>query len=162
MGTRRHRPLPSTLALPVGLALAACGGGGDRKVDYALVEVGDAGYAGYASDTSGFGRVAYAYRIGRYAVTLGQYAAFLNAVAATDPYALYDPRMTSDLNSAGITRTGAPGGYRYAVMDNHGSSAKRPVTYVTWLDAARFASWMANGQPSGAQDAATTENARAP
>lgn len=156
MRMRRHLEFPGALALLVALAVAACGGGsGDHKLDYELVEVGD---AGNASDTSGFGRVAYAYRIGKYSVTLGQYTAFLNAVAATDSYALYDPRMASDLNSAGITRTGAPGGYRYAVMDNEGSSANRPVTYVSWLDAARFANWMANGQPSGAQDASTTEN----
>lgn len=156
MRTRRHRPSTSALALLAALVLTACGGdGGDRKVEYALVEVGD---PGNPSDSSGFGRVDYRYRIGKYAVTLGQYAAFLDAVAATDTYALYDPRMASDLNSAGIARSGAAGAYRYAVMDNQGSSANRPVTYVTWLDAARFANWMANGQPRGQQDASTTED----
>jgi formylglycine-generating enzyme required for sulfatase activity len=43
-------------------------------------------------------------------------------------------------------------------MENDGSSANRPITYVSWFDAARFANWMSNGQPQGAQDATTTEN----
>ncbi|MFM9133933.1 MAG: SUMF1/EgtB/PvdO family nonheme iron enzyme, partial [bacterium] len=34
----------------------------------------------------------------------------------------------------------------------------RPITYVNWFDAARFANWMANGRPTGAQGPATTEN----
>jgi formylglycine-generating enzyme required for sulfatase activity len=66
--------------------------------------------------------------------------------------------MATDLNSAGIGRAGSSGRYTYAVMDNDGSSANRPITYVSWLRAARFANWMANGQPSGAQDATTTED----
>jgi formylglycine-generating enzyme required for sulfatase activity len=35
--------------------------------------------------------------------------------------------------------------------------ADRPVNYVSWGDAARFANWLHNGQPSGAQDLTTTE-----
>jgi formylglycine-generating enzyme required for sulfatase activity len=37
-------------------------------------------------------------------------------------------------------------------------SANRPITYVSWFDSARFANWMANGQPTGAQGSTTTEN----
>jgi len=37
-------------------------------------------------------------------------------------------------------------------------SANRPITYVSWFDSARFANWMANGQPTGAQGFTTTEN----
>ena len=66
--------------------------------------------------------------------------------------------MATDLNSAGITRSGSSGNYIYSVMMNSGSSANRPITYVTWLDAARFANWMANGQPTGEQNSTTTEN----
>jgi hypothetical protein len=33
-----------------------------------------------------------------------------------------------------------------------------PVNRVTWFDAARFANWMSNGQPTGAQTPRTTEN----
>lgn len=53
-------------------------------------------------------------RIGKLDVTIGQYAVFLNAVAASDPHALYSPSMATDLNSAGISRAGAAGGYTYA------------------------------------------------
>jgi formylglycine-generating enzyme len=139
------------------LALPACGGsdGAGPGVDYHLVTVGN---PGNADDVTGFGGVPYVYRIGTYSVTIEQYATFLNAVAANDTYSLYDSRMTTDLNSAGIRRDGEPGRYTYAVLDNAGSSANRPITYVNWFDAARFANWMSNGQPVGAQDDSTTED----
>ncbi len=66
--------------------------------------------------------------------------------------------MGTDLDVAGITRGGSSGSYTYSVMNNAGSSANRPITYVSWFDAARFSNWMANGQPTGAQVATTTEN----
>jgi formylglycine-generating enzyme required for sulfatase activity len=62
--------------------------------------------------------------------------------------------MGTDSNSAGITRDGSIGNYTYAVK----GSGARPVTYVSWFDAARFANWVANGQPTGAQQNSTTEN----
>ncbi len=49
-----------------------------------------------------YGGVSYAYNIGTTEVTVGQYTAFLNAVAATDTYLLYNTRMETDLNIAGI------------------------------------------------------------
>ena len=36
--------------------------------------------------------------------------------------------------------------------------ADRPVNYVSFWDAARFANWLHNGQPTGAQDPGTTES----
>ena len=111
------------------------------------------GNAGNANDTTGYGGVGYDYGIGKYEVTLNQYTAFLNAVGATDTYGLYNTSMGTDLNSAGIARSGASGGYTYAVM----GSGNRPVTYVSWYDSARFANWLGNGQPTGAQAAGTTE-----
>jgi sulfatase modifying factor 1 len=36
--------------------------------------------------------------------------------------------------------------------------ADRPVNYVSWGDAARFANWLHNGQPTGPQDLTTTED----
>ena len=38
------------------------------------------------------------------------------------------------------------------------TSSNRPVNYVSWGDACRFANWLHNGQPTGAQDLATTED----
>ena len=35
--------------------------------------------------------------------------------------------------------------------------ARRPVNFVSWADAARFANWLHNGQPSGDQTSNTTE-----
>ena len=118
-------------------------------VTYEMVTVGD---AGNAADTTGYGAVNYEYQIGKYDVTIGQYTAFLNAVARTDTYGLYHTSMATNLNIAGISRSGSPGTYTYSVMDNGGSSANRPITYVSWFDAARFANWMQNGQGSGSTE----------
>jgi formylglycine-generating enzyme required for sulfatase activity len=115
------------------------------------VPVGNAG--NFNDSATGFGGVGYDYRIGKYEVTVGEYAAFLNAVAKTDTYALYHLSMATNLNIAGISRSGASGNYSYSVI----GSASKPVTYVSWGDAARFANWLHNGQPSGLQVASTTE-----
>ncbi len=118
------------------------------------IETVTVGNPGNANDTTGYGGVDYTYNIGKYEVSLTQYTAFLNAVAATDTYALYNTSMGTDSKIAGISRSGSSGSYTYAVL----GSGNRPVTYVSWFDAARFANWMANGQTTGAQDATTTEN----
>jgi formylglycine-generating enzyme len=113
------------------------------------------GNAGNPNDpATGLGRVNYDYGISKYEVTIGQYVAFLNAVAATDTYNLYNPFMATNLNIAGIAQSGASGSYTYSAI----GSANRPVTYVGWGDAARFANWLHNGQPIGAQNANTTED----
>jgi sulfatase modifying factor 1 len=127
-------------------------------VSYTLVPVGNAGNAKDPVTGGIYGGVAYDYEIGKYHVTIGQYTAFLNAVAKTDTYSLYDVSMATDLNVAGIRQTGVSGSYTYSVINNSGTSANRPITYVSWWDAARFANWLANGQPTGAQTSTTTEN----
>jgi hypothetical protein len=48
------------------------------------------GNPGNAADTTGYGRVDYAYGIGKTHITIDQYCEFLNAVAKTDTYGLYD------------------------------------------------------------------------
>lgn len=125
-------------------------------VELALTPVGDPG--NQADPITGFGAVKEAFQISTKAITIGQYTAFLNAVAKRDRHQLFNSRMQSDLNIAGIERLGKPGKYLYRVIDNSGDSADRPITYVSWLDAARFANWMSNGQPSGPQNSRTTEN----
>ncbi|NOS70091.1 MAG: SUMF1/EgtB/PvdO family nonheme iron enzyme [Verrucomicrobia bacterium] len=115
------------------------------------VPVGNAGNA--ADPATGLGSVSYDYGIGKYEVTLNQYTAFLNAVGATDTYGLWNSQMGSNPNIMGISRSGASGSYAYSVI----GSGNRPVTFVSWFDSARFVNWLHNGQPTGAQNAATTE-----
>jgi len=108
---------------------------------------------GNAADSTGFGAVGATYRIARSEVTNAQYAGFLNAVAATDTFALYNTSMASGLG--GITRSGSTGSFSYAPI---GGRADLPVNFVSFYDALRFANWLHNGQGSGAQDASTTED----
>ncbi len=123
-----------------------------------MVPVGNAGNANDPATGNLYGGVNYSYQIGKYDVTIGQYTDFLNAVAATDTYSLYNGSMATDLNAAGISRSGTSGAYTYSVITNGGNSASRPITHVSWWDSARFSNWMANGQPTGAQSSTTTEN----
>jgi sulfatase modifying factor 1 len=109
-----------------------------------FVTVGD---AENQADTNpgGFGAVSYEYEIGRYEVTNAEYTAFLNAVAKSDPYGLYMTNMGLDARG-GISRDGTSGSHTYAVKAN---MANKPVNFVNWFDAARFANWMHNGQGTG-------------
>lgn len=106
----------------------------------------DVGNAGNAADATGYGAVAYEYRIAKNETTIGQYAEFLNAVAKSDPYGLYAPEMATDNKIKGISRSGADGSYSYTVTAGSGN---KPITYVTWFDAARFVNWLHNGQGNG-------------
>jgi len=120
------------------------------------VPVGNPGNAGdFRYAAWGPGAVSYGYRIGTYEVTAGQYTQFLNAVAADDAYLLYGPAMWSNTEGCKIERSGSPGTYTYAVAPDW---ADRPVNFVSWGDAARFANWMHNGQPVGPQGLNTTED----
>ena len=109
-------------------------------------------YGGYGPDAI-VGAVDYAYNIGRYEVTAGQYAEFLNAVAATDTYGLYNTSMDSDSFGCQITQNGSSGSYYYDFSGrpsgNESDWTNRPVNYISWGDAARFANWLHNGQGNG-------------
>lgn len=100
------------------------------------------------------GSVSATFWMGRYEVTNAEYAEFLNAVAKSDPNGLYHPGMASDARG-GITRSGNPGHYAYAVKSGRG---QQPVVFVSLYDAMRFANWLHNGQPTGAQANGTTED----
>ena len=117
------------------------------------IEMVPVGNAGNPADTSTYGAVSYPYSIGKYEVTNAQYAQFLNAVAVTDPNALYNTNMGSNARG-GITRSGALGSYTYVVKAFMGD---KPVNFVSWYDALRFCNWLHNGRPTGEQDSATTE-----
>ena len=112
------------------------------------------GNAGNDADDTGYGSVNYEYSIATTEVTTAQYVEFLNAVAATDTYGLYNEDMSSSEQYQGINRSGNSGYYTYTV--NTGWENK-PVVYVSWYDTLRFTNWLHNGQQSGTQDVTTTE-----
>jgi formylglycine-generating enzyme required for sulfatase activity len=121
------------------------------------VTVGDAGNAADTvvmdDSTTGYGSVGYEFAIGKYEVTIGQYNTFLNSVASVTSASyivnLWNASMTDNLNIAGISRSGSGtlgDPYSYSVI----GSDNRPITYVSWFDAARFANWVNNGATLGA------------
>jgi formylglycine-generating enzyme required for sulfatase activity len=118
----------------------------------------------------------------KYDVTIGEYVQFLNAVAATDTYGLYNSYMAVDgylgeyFPTVGITQSGSAGSYTYSVSYNASdwnsyatynpslypsalaAAADCPVTCITWGDAARFCNWLQNGQPTNlGETAGSTE-----
>jgi formylglycine-generating enzyme required for sulfatase activity len=101
------------------------------------VTVGNPGNV--ADPLTGYGAVDYAYQIGKYEVTNAQYCEFLNAMGSSNSGSIYNPEMSG----YGIQRRGDFGNYVYNVT---AALANRPVVYVSWFDAARFANWMMNGQ----------------
>lgn len=115
-----------------------------------------------ADPATGYGSVAYPYRIAKSEITVGQYVTFLNAVAQVPPNptiaALWSAEMASKQEDTGplIIRNGSgtpASPYRYAVAASakwKERAAERPVSWVTWWDAARFANWMHNGGIKGA------------
>jgi formylglycine-generating enzyme len=137
----------------------ACVSRASATVNIETVPVGNPGNAGDTRYPSGgvssFGAVAYTYNIGKYEVTAGQYCEFLNKVARTDTYGLYNTNMSWTDYGSGISRSGWSGNYTYNVT---AAFVNRPVNYVNWGDAARFANWLHNGQPTGPQGLSTTED----
>jgi formylglycine-generating enzyme required for sulfatase activity len=131
-----------------GILLTGCLCSAAHAVTIDMVTVGN---PGNANDTTGYGAVAYEYQIGKYDVTISQYTAFLNAVDpnGTNPNDIYKAEMGTRLAIAGISYTAEAGaGSKYAVIN----SGNRPITYVGWFEAARFANWMTNGQGSGSAE----------
>jgi sulfatase modifying factor 1 len=116
------------------------------------VTVGGAGNACDAQTNGCFGAVAQEFRIAKTEVTNTQYAGFLNAVAATDTNSLYNGNMGS---TGGITQSGTSGSLTYSTIPGR---ENLPVNYVSFYDSLRFSNWLQNGQPTGAQGNATTED----
>jgi formylglycine-generating enzyme required for sulfatase activity len=135
------------------VTILAISGAAQAAMDF--VTVGNPGNTGELSGGPGYGfapqvtvgAVGYDYKMGKYEVTAGQYTEFLNAVASTtDPYGLYNTRMGQAgyaYMGCNIQRSGSSGNYNYTVASDW---ANRPVNYVSWGDAARFANWMTSGQ----------------
>ena len=123
------------------------------------VTVGDAGNrgtvisGGWAETVAG--DVDYVYRMAKYEVTHGQYIQFLNAVATEENGA------SLFANQNGIERTGSGTSadpWVYGPKDGDPLWLVIPVHPISVWDCCRFANWVANGRPSGGQDASTTEN----
>jgi len=138
--------------------------GGTRNTDgtwngLASLETVPVGNAGNTADTRyatpGYGRVDYTYNIGKYEVTAGQYTEFLNNKAkyAGDPNGLYNTAMGYlSANGCNIQYSGAgtvDNPYTYSVAPDW---ANRPVNYVSYWDACRFANWLCNGQGDGSTE----------
>jgi formylglycine-generating enzyme len=98
-----------------------------------------------ADPLTGYGAVDHAYRIGKYEVTNAQYGEFLNAKGQSNSNGIYNTNMSA----YGITQTGSSGSFSYTVTT---ALANRPVAYVSWFDAARFANWMMNGQGNASME----------
>jgi sulfatase modifying factor 1 len=116
-----------------------------RAVENAWVEVGD---AGNEPAFNGYGAVDYVYLIGATEVTNAQYAEFLNVVdpSGANALGLYNADMTSNGRGGIVFIPGNAAGFKYQPRATFGA---RPVNYVSWYDAARFANWMHNGQGAG-------------
>ena len=141
--TRRFFSLSAILALSG--VLVATVATNARAVTIPTVPVGNLGNAADPLTGNLYGSVSYDYRIGTTEVTNAQYAEFLNFKAASDPLALYNTNMGSSARG-GITRSGVSGSFTYSTKTNMGD---KPVNFVSWYDAIRFANWLHNGQGAG-------------
>lgn len=129
------------------------------EVTFEWVTVGDPENACDTQFDGCFGSVAVPYRIAKHEVTNAQYAEFLNAVASdSDPNGLYNPSMGNATSwQGGIERTLLPGPGIFEYVPIAGRE-NLPVGLVSFADAARFANWLHNGQPTGLQNSTTTED----
>jgi sulfatase modifying factor 1 len=133
--------LSKTLTLALVLSLALSAPAGAITIDFLPV-----GNLGNSSESSGFlpgpdvGAVDYDYSIGETEVTVAQYTEFLNAKAGdADPKGLYNASMA-------ISKADAV----YTALD-----PSKPINYVSWGDAARFANWVNNGGGAGDMETGT-------
>jgi len=112
-------------------------GGLLQASELSYVTVGDAGN----------GNVGYRFAIAEFEVTNDDYLEFMNSCNPTnnDNLGLYNTSMASDPNG-GISYVGLGYGQRFAVKAGMGS---KPVNFVCWYDAIRFANWLTNGKPVG-------------
>ena len=127
------------------LGFRVCAVCSDGNIEY--VQVGD---IGNNPDSYGYGSVNYYYSIGIYPVSNKDYIDLLNSVAKSDPYGLYNSSMSSSPNG-GIVRYGSDGNYTYSTF---GNMLYKPVTFVSWFQAARYCNWLHNGKTASS----STEN----
>jgi len=114
-----------------------------------------------ADPKTGYGAVEAPFRMSKSEVTVDQYVKFLNAVASVPVHpviaSLWADEMSAENEDTGplILRSGSgtpsdPYQYRTAPSAMWGKHAgKRPVAWVSWFDAVRFANWMHHGSATG-------------
>ncbi|MEY3895152.1 MAG: hypothetical protein RLZZ214_671, partial [Verrucomicrobiota bacterium] len=83
---------------------------------------------------------------GQYEVTNFEYAVFLNAVdpEGLNPAGIYNASMTSDARGGIDLVAAAATGSKYVAKP---LMRFKPVSWISWFDAARFANWMHHGSP---------------
>ncbi|MDN5940477.1 MAG: VPLPA-CTERM sorting domain-containing protein [Nitrospira sp.] len=132
------------------LALAALIQGAAAEASGVNIGTVLVGHAGNAPDPlTGLGAVPYQYYISSTEVTNAQYASYMNRVDphGVNPHDIYNPDMTNVTGFAVVKGgidfdPGAPTGTMYAPKPNYGD---KPVNYVSFYDAARFANWVMTG-----------------
>ena len=133
----------------IGIAMHGISNWGQGAVSIDWVTIGDAGNPNDTSMCCGQrGAVGYEYQVSRFETTNSQYVDFLNAVDpfGSNPNDLYNGAMSSNaFGGIDFVAANSPG-FKYVVKANMGN---KPVNYVSWFDAARFADWMHNGQGVG-------------
>ncbi len=123
-------------------------------VEFDMLSIADMDNPADRSFGSTNGTVRYEYNMASNEVTTDQYVEFLNAVAKSDPHSLYE--VSQEPNAWWpIVRSGEDGSYSYTTKSDFGN---KPMGFVAFWDAARFANWMHNGQPVGPQNEQTTED----
>ena len=126
------------------LAVSCMSGVPARAITIDMVTVGD---PGNTADTTGApnpaGAVADSFQIMKYEWTNSQYIDFLNAVDAsgTNPNSVYNTSMGSSARGGISFTSGAAFGSKYAARSDMGD---KPVSFVSWFDAARVSNWLMN------------------
>ena len=157
-----HRTTSCLQALAFAVILAVAAGtssAGPLAVTFNWVPVGNPGNAADTASncySANCGSVPYTYFISTYDVTNTQYAAFLNAVdpGGSNTLGLWNTNMST---YGGISFVSSnPSGSMYVVNTTGGYGgdgyANKPVNYVSFYDALRFANWLNNGQGSGSTE----------
>lgn len=132
---RKHRCSLIAVALLTSVSYSAA-----QLVVHDFVEVGN---PNNQADLTGYGSVGYSFKISKYETTVDQYSKFLNAVATTDYYNLYNTSMAS----GAIIQNGVSNNRSYSAVEGY---SKKPISYVSWFDVARYCNWLHNGAGVGA------------
>lgn len=110
-------------------------------------------------NTNLVGSVNYDYLIQKYPVTVEEYCEFLNSICLINDkhqvlaLALLNGRDTLIETADSLLGDGVTPSYTPVK-----GKARKPISHVSWYDAARFANWLSNGKPTGQQDKNTTED----